>query len=133
MHADMQDVEKSLGADEQSVGDVLRAAARLQQKNIYVFNLNSEPAACDVYPLLPQDCFRVLVPQQSKRKAVEVKDSPAWSATLGKDALPLQLLSPTSYLKHNMIVLSRQHNSFFAYWRRRIFTDSTQQQGNQPL
>jgi len=100
----------------------LRAAAILEKRHFYVFDLDSEPASCDVYPLLPHDNFKVLLPRQpGKKHASIVTDTPAWSLTLGRDALPQPLLSPPSYLTHNLIVLSKHQGNFFSYKKRDNF------------
>ena len=124
----MQDVAKHLEADGQaSESDVLRAAAIVKQRHIYVFDLDSEQPTCDVYPLLPQDHFKVLLPKpQGKKQADVVIDQPAWSLTLGRDTLPQQLLLPRSYFTHNLIVLSKHNGSFSAYRERDNFTGSAQ-------
>ncbi len=94
----------------------MRAAAILEKRHIYVFDLDSEPASCNVYPLLPQDNFKVLLPRQpGKKQAAIITDTPAWSLTLGRDALPQPLLSPPSYLTHSLIVLSKHQGNFYAY------------------
>lgn len=87
-----------------------------------MFDLDSEPASCNVYPLLPQDNFKVLLPKQpGKNQASIITDTPAWSLTLGRDALPKHLLSPPSYLTHSLIVLSKHQGSFYAYKKRDNF------------
>jgi len=50
----------------------LRAAAILGKRHIYVFDLDSEPASCNVYPLLPRDNFKVLLPKQPGKKQTSI-------------------------------------------------------------
>ena len=100
----------------------MRAAAILEKQHIYVFDLDSKPASCNVYPLLPHDNFKVLLPRQpGKKHASIVTDTPAWSLTLGRDALPQPLLSSPSYLTHNLIVFSKHQGSFHSYKKRDNF------------
>ena len=64
--------------------------------------------------------------QLGKTAALIVRDTPAWSLILGRDALPQQLLSPVAYGSQKLIVVSKHQGKFFAYDRRENFTGSAQ-------
>ncbi|KAL0036031.1 hypothetical protein WJX77_011907 [Trebouxia sp. C0004] len=52
-------ITERLQANEHELeSDILHDAAILEKRYIYVFNLDNEPASCNVYPLLPQDNFK---------------------------------------------------------------------------
>ncbi|DBA74257.1 TPA: hypothetical protein ACH3X1_011042 [Trebouxia sp. C0004] len=54
-----QGITERLQANEHELeSDILHDAAILEKRYIYVFNLDNEPASCNVYPLLPQDNFK---------------------------------------------------------------------------
>ena len=107
---------------------LLRIAATHEQKQICLFDLDRPQAVCDIYPLLPQDDFRVLIGQTDIKKAPEVRGKPAWSAVLGADPLPRQLLthhrsfSPASKFG----VICKHQGKFFAYKTRTDFTGNPQ-------
>ena len=112
----LQEIEARAENDHMSEAIILRSVAKRQQKQLCVFDLDSEPASCDMYPFSSQDTFRVLIGSTSKRKTPVINDSPAWSAVLGKDALPSQLLNSfrTSVMTSYAIV-SKHQGVYYAY------------------
>ncbi|DBA96141.1 TPA: hypothetical protein ACH3X1_015626 [Trebouxia sp. C0004] len=56
----------------QHLSAFLGKLAILEKRHIYVFDLDSDPASCNVYPLLPQDNFKVLLPKQLSKKQAPI-------------------------------------------------------------
>ena len=111
----MQEVQAIVDVEHSSEADVLRALARVSKRYVCVFDLDHQPATCFVYPLLPQDSFRVLSKKQPSRAKAPVICEPAWSIVLGKDTLPRSLLTPKFYLTNDLLVLSKHANKFSAH------------------
>ena len=111
----VQEVQAVVDVERSAEADVLRALAQVSKRYIFVFDLEHQPSTCFMYPLLPQDSFRVLSQKQpSKAKAPIIHDR-AWSIVLGKDTLPTSLLTPKFYSTNDMLVISKHANQFSAH------------------
>ena len=59
-----------MSVERSAQADALRALIQVSKHYIFVFDLDYQPATCFIYPLLPQNSFRVLSKKQpNKAKA----------------------------------------------------------------
>ena len=105
---------------------LVAGSGKARQQQICYFDLSLQQPVCEMFPLIRQDSFRVLLAQQGQQKPLEVTNRPSLTAILGKDPLPQQLLSRSSTPSHSFAILVKQEGTFFVYKRRRSFTSQPQ-------
>ncbi len=117
----------------------MRAAAILEKRHIYVFDLDSEPASCNVYPLLPQDNFKVLLHNQPAGPTISDQQevlitvpgaaslhlSPltAWLEASSNNTPPLRITESMVAVEQLSGILPRQYSVLHCLHRRGVFQD----------
>ncbi len=116
----MQDCEKIAKSDdwflspalsEPDIEHTLRAAAMSLGVTVYLFDIESMPACCKVYP----PCKPPAKVSNSKGKVVHRIEQPAWLLTLGQDLLPQQICSSGLQASQAPIVIARANGSYHPY------------------